>query len=937
MTLDPGTSIAWYLAASAALVVLTPARAGTDWPVRHDLVSASDGRDLPNAERVGDGWLWTVQPGEPGFLPIAYEGVEASEWDQLAISLRVLDGGLRSLGVKVVDAPLGDGMELWFPAPDALREPTDEPVEFRAALRKPAALWGQRPDAVSQWITLRAESDRPARVLLCGASFEREPLRVVADPAEYDAPAHLRAKVHLANPTEEPLSVSIEGAKESVRLAPHAEAALDVTLRIHAEKRAPLDRVSAPLKLTYEGRSLKAQETEATIEAIAPLPRREHPYLFAGRDDLLRAKALAKTEDWAREHVESTLSRAEETLAGDLTIPQSYGQWGHWYACSKCGSGLRAESPTRHVCTNPDCGEVHTGYPYDQVYAATQHNILADRLVDMGLAYQWTDDERCAEAVVGVLLQYADAYLTDQFPQHDIHGNDTRAGARVMAQPLDESGWMLDIVWAYDLVAASPAMTLEADERIRTRFLLPAAKVIRGQNLAVHNIQCWLNSAMAAIGFACDDPELVAHAYANPVSGFRAQMERGVMEDGLWWELSWGYHFYTLTALVPFLRACEEAGIATESPRLKALWDAPLRCAYPDGALPRLNDGGAANVRGMARLYETAYARWRDPAYWAVLRDTPRSRDALLLGAFEPPTDEPGPVGSCLLPASGLAILRADTPSGPVVTYLDYGPHGGGHGHPDKLGVARWALGREISPDAGSVSYGLPVHGEYYRQTIAHNTVGMDMSPQERTTGKLLFWQPGPIDVVSAMTDDAYEDVTMARTLIQSGEVLVDVFDILAAEGADPTWDWVWRIAGDLTAAPEMTPFNEPLGADYGYQYFTEVRRLQTDADFTFTCGSESGPCSVTLLAAPGGEYYLGEAPGVDPSKRIPTLVARRHGTSARFVAVHRLGTAVEPPTPVSVEPTGAGLAVRIGDDAVEIAYANGAPVGARTTGPDPR
>jgi len=336
MTFDAGVSIACHLAATALVLGALPTQASAGCSLRHDLLTSGVSRDWPTAERVADGWLWTVEPGAPRFLPIAYEGVEAAEWDEVSVRLRVDDPGLTSLGLKLVDAPLGDGMELWFPAPDALRQPTDEPVELRAALREPAALWGQRPDPTSQWVCLRAESIAPVRILLCGARFERGPVRVTADLAEYVAPDRLHAKVRLSNLTDEPLRVRIGGVPAPLRLDARGEAAVNVSLSVGAKSRAPLDRVSAPLKLTYEGRSVKRQETEAALEGIAPLPVREHPYLFADREDLDQAKVLAETEDWAREHIASTIARADEALAGDLTIPQSYGQWGHWYACSKC-------------------------------------------------------------------------------------------------------------------------------------------------------------------------------------------------------------------------------------------------------------------------------------------------------------------------------------------------------------------------------------------------------------------------------------------------------------------------------------------------------------------------------------------------------------------------------------------------------------------------
>ena len=39
-------------------------------------------------------------------------------------------------------------------------------------------------------------------------------------------------------------------------------------------------------------------------------------------------------------------------------------------------------------------------------------------------------------------------------------------------------------------------------------------------------------------------------AVADPENGFVFQMNTSVTEDGMWYENSWGYHFYTLSAMV---------------------------------------------------------------------------------------------------------------------------------------------------------------------------------------------------------------------------------------------------------------------------------------------------------------------------------------------------------------------------------------------------
>src|SRR5699024_5867506 len=87
-----------------------------------------------------------------------------------------------------------------------------------------------------------------------------------------------------------------------------------------------------------------------------------------------------------------------------------------------------------------------------------------------------------------------------------------------------------------------------------------------------------------------------------------------------------------------------------------------------------------------------------------------------------------------LHPTSGYAILRDDGPQGRWLM-LKYGPHGGGHGHPDKLQLEWNAHGVRLAPDAGSPAYTSPLQGPWFRQTLAHNCVVINGESQPPTTG----------------------------------------------------------------------------------------------------------------------------------------------------------------------------------------------------------
>jgi len=117
-----------------------------------------------------------------------------------------------------------------------------------------------------------------------------------------------------------------------------------------------------------------------------------------------------------------------------------------------------------------------------------------------------------------------------------------------------------------------PALSGPERRRIEQGLLRPAVEQIRQFRFGIHNIQCWHNACMAAVGHFFNDPDLIAHANEGKI-GFRAQIEKGILADGMWFERSLGYHNYTLSALVAH---CEAARNSGDDPSLQRLEHATI-------------------------------------------------------------------------------------------------------------------------------------------------------------------------------------------------------------------------------------------------------------------------------------------------------------------------------------------------------------------------
>ncbi len=631
-----------------------------------------------------------------------------------------------------------------------------------------------------------------------------------------------------------------------------------------------------------------------------------HPGLILNRAELDAIKAKTRTSAWARGLLGDLVAEADRWASQDITIPDRKGQWMHFYACPQDGTHLETVSDTAHRC--PACGKVYSGEPYDSVVIRNRHMALGEAGVDLGLAYQLTGDRKFLSAARGIVLGYADRYLS--YPVVDKDGKANASdGGRVFCTLLNESNWLIPICWAYDLIAED----LSESERkhVCDDMLHPAgAEVIRRRNLKIHNIQCWANSAMGLAALCCGDGELAHHAIRSE-AGLDAQLSKGILDDGFWWECSWGYHFYTMQALWPLTEAVRHIGTDVYTTRYKALYDAPLRFAFPGLTLPPLNDsGGGSRVTDRCETYEVAYARWGDARHAGLLQRIERKgRLALCFGVPDLKAESPETRESVNFPAGGIAILR--DPDGTLVT-LDYGPHGGGHGHPDKLGIILHSAGRVMAPDPGSIQYGAPLHLEWFKTTVSHNTVSVDMTPQKPCTGTLLAFETGgDAQVASASADDACPGVRFRRTVaLLSGGVVVDLCELEGDE--EHVYDWIYHNRGAFSCALPLRALDGNIGEAHGYQHIRGPRSARTDGDWTARWDDGDAGVCLAVAGATGTEVFAGEGPGNPPSAMLPLVIARRRGEAARFVTALVPYRDRAPEARVAVEEDAEGVRVRV-------------------------
>jgi hypothetical protein len=417
-----------------------------------------------------------------------------------------------------------------------------------------------------------------------------------------------------------------------------------------------------------------------------------------------------------------------------------------------------------------------------------------------------------------------------------------------------------------------------------------AEHLMRRRYPAIHNFTCWHNAAIATMGRVTGREEFVRFAHDGD-TGQREQLRRGMLGDGLWFEGSMSYHFYSVWALLvsQLVFRHDAAMDLTREPGLAQSLRAPIACAYPDGTLPATNDcwyftsilGECCHgVPSAPDFYELGYAFFHDPAFAGVLhrayRMTPRdSVHALLLGADDVPPVAPTPRASVSLGDSGLSILR---PSPEIDVMLKHGPHGGHHGHPDKLSLTGWAFGWRFSPDLGTPGYGVASLETWYRQTLSHNTVLIDGESQPAAHGNLEYF-----DASTMEASVQWDGVKLRRRVHARADFFIDVCDVWC--DSTRTIDWVYHNAGIMDCSEPTHAHPSPAGG-LAYQHLTHTRKVATETNISAQWKDGAFGLRLWLKSVPHEEIFLGRSPANPPSESLGYILRRVRGTQVRWMAV---------------------------------------------------
>ena len=551
--------------------------------------------------------------------------------------------------------------------------------------------------------------------------------------------------------------------------------------------------------------------------------------------------------------------------------------------------------------------------------AGKEHDNLSKRAGTLGLAYGLTSDVKYARVAREILVGYGQRYAG--YPRHA--GRNRSDSSKITFQRLSEAMWLIPLLESYDYIYSSGVLSDADRKTIEDGLIRPAIAEIRRaeptqeaaarekktpdwrttlptapeKGGAVGNWLNFYNTATMMAGAILNDRDMMDLAAAD----FRGLLMKGIGADGMWGEGAIGYQLFAMSAMAPGFETAARQGIdlwGFDNARFKQLFDSPLRYAYPDGTMPGINDSGRAKMgTWQTMVYDYGLLRYGDPRYAFLVNSSPRQLH-FSEGIYSPTrlhdtVPEPPSVNaaSTLFGNLGYAILRDDN----KYALLDYGPHGGTHGHRDKLNLLLFARGAtgagdEMGGEPVFHGYTDPLHGQWTVQTVAHNTLAVDETSQMPGEGKLLIYEDTPaVKLMRGESASSYPGALLDRTVLIAPDAVIDLY-----HGNSPisrTWDRTFRYKGKLAQLPAAAT-GKPLGQGDGFQHFQVATRTPATGLWQGVWQNEAGQFEVALAGAPGQQMILGTGPDKDEM-----ALARQTGKRADFAAVYALrdwGNAVQ-------------------------------------------
>lgn len=557
-------------------------------------------------------------------------------------------------------------------------------------------------------------------------------------------------------------------------------------------------------------------------------------------------------------------------------------------------------------------------------YTHEKHKSNYREMYQAGLAFQLTGEQKYADFVKNMLLEYSKMY--HKIGLHPQKKN--QAPGKLFWQNLNETVWLVYSIQAYDCIIET--LSASDKKKIETNVFREMIKFIAVDNQRtfdkVHNHGTWAVAGVGMAGYVLGDTSLVNKAIRGTnndgTSGFLKQISDLFSPDGYYAEGP----YYQRYALMPFILFAQ--AIANNQPELKIFEyngkvlekavTSVLQLTNKEGFFFPINDGfDHKSYHTVELVYATdiAYNQYKNKNLLPIVREHGRvmlsgaglaaATDALantkLKFKHKPLLIRDGVDAN----GGGVALLRTPFNKSELTGIMKFTTQGMGHGHFDRMAIMMYDGADAILSDYGAARFlnvpakhggrYLPENKTWARQTISHNTVIADQTSHfngkwkqsQKYRPALDFYDnTKDVQIVAAKDTAAYKGITMRRTLVMvsrdEAPFMIDLFKLESAQAH--TYDYAFHYQGHLMETSFKLQTNtttlKPLGKKNGYQHlWLEATAKALGNQGTFTWWKDKQFYSITTTAANSQtQFLLTRAGANDPEFNLrhqPSLIVR--------------------------------------------------------------
>ncbi len=508
-------------------------------------------------------------------------------------------------------------------------------------------------------------------------------------------------------------------------------------------------------------------------------------------------KALLESDPEYQQMLKTMVAETDKFCSEFHDDYNNMSEWGHNYFCPEDGARLifDFDKPHEHECSH--CHTVYKTQTYDNVWTYFYRNEAILTLMKLAVLYKTEGKTQYLEEYKKLLNYYSDNYT--KFVLHAKHKvvtelkTDAGGAGRLMPQGLNEAIVLIRICMTLELLKGD--LDQEFLDNLYKNLFENAMAVLSPQIDQIHNIPCWLCSAVGIVGMVTKNQTLLDQVFKGEF-GINNQLKQGVTQDKFWYEGSIHYNFFLLEGVNYLLAFSKLYGQEFETAHIvEEMMVQAYHYAFDNDVLPNPNDGWPdVTLKSCSYIYCLSTKVFGENSevgkiYKHILAN-PRPRVEIPLSkpfyfenrvSFEHLVCFPGLKGetglapqrkSVCFENSYFAMLKNEK----INLFMKYGHRGPSHAHPDKMNIEVMIGGNSLSRDLSNTGYASKLCNAWHRKTISHNTVMVDgKNHVSMEGGKVLAFDD---NLVEAKVENVYEGVDYVRRCEISAEGFTDDFQV---------------------------------------------------------------------------------------------------------------------------------------------------------------